>query len=118
MEDWNAVAAEVADALKEVGGTVVIRRKVLSGPADNRVTSVTNYNVTLVQMAIDYTNVTGTLIQMGDKAGMINAAGLAIVPTTADKLVIDGVEHALASVQRMQPDPNGAILGYNVIYRA
>lgn len=118
MEDWNAVAAEVAEALLEVGGTVVIRRKVLTGPADNRVVVATDYSVTLVQMAIDYTNVSGTLIKIGDKSGMINAAGLAIIPTTADKLVIGGLEHALVSVQPIQPDPTGVSVVYNVIYRA
>ena len=118
MEDWNVVAAEVAEALLEVGGAVVIRRSARSGPADNRVTVTTDYPVTLVQMTIDIKNVVGTLIQIGDKAGMINAAGLPIVPTTADKLVIAGVEWALVSIQPIQPDPTGPMVGYNVIYRA
>lgn len=118
MEDWNAVAAEVASALAEVGGSVVIRRTVRSGLSDNRVNVVNDYPVTLVQFAIDFSKVGGTLIQLSDRAGMINAAGLAIVPSTADKLVVAGVEMTIASVQPMQPDPNGAMLGYEVIYRA
>lgn len=118
MEDWNAVAAEVAEALLEVGGAATVRRSVRTGPADNRNVVITNYAVTLVQMSIDFTKMTGTLIQMGDKAGMINAAGLAIVPTTADKLVVGGVEHALVSVQPIQPDPTSVNVVYNVIYRA
>lgn len=115
-EDWAAVAAEVTEALKEVGGTAAIRRSTTSGPSYDPQITTTDYSCTLVQDMIDMTKVTGTLIDKTDRMEFVSASDLEIRPVPGDKLVLGGSVHAIKSVQPLQPDPTGPVVYYEVIF--
>ncbi|WP_174804356.1 hypothetical protein [Martelella limonii] len=114
-EDWAAVAAEVTEALAEVGGTAAIIRMETTGGYDPTLTPV-EYPCTLFQDMLDMTKVKGTLIEATDRREYIAASNLEIVPTTADKLLLAGKEYTIKSVQPLQPDPNGPVIMYEVIF--
>lgn len=116
--DYASIAAEVADAIAEVGGSAIIRRTTTSGPSYDPVITTTDYPCTLFQDSIDLTKVTGTLIETSDRRALVSSSDLAIVPTTADKLVIGGVEHAMKSIQPLQPNPGDVAVMYEVYYVA
>lgn len=122
-EDWAAIAAEVTAALQEVGATsasetVHIRRITKTGPDYDPVFNSDDYPCTLVQMTIDLTKATGTLIEATDRMAMISSSDLPIVPTTADVIVIGTREHAIKSIQPLQPDPGSVALVYEVVFVA
>lgn len=116
--DYASIADEVATALAEVGGTPAIRRTTTSGPAYDPVVTTTDYACTMMQDMIDFTKVSGTLIEQTDRRVIIASSGLVISPTTADKIVIGGVEHAIKSVQPLQPDPAGTVVYWEVVFSA
>ena len=115
-EDWNAVAADVADALGEVGGAGVIRRYTKTGPQSDPTLTPTDYPCTLFQDMVDLSKMAGTLIEMNDRRVYVAASGLGITPTTADKWVLDGREYAIKSARPLQPDPNGAVIMHEIVF--
>lgn len=115
-EDWAAVAAEVTSALAEVGGTGAIRRFVATGPDYDPTLTPTDYPCTLYQDMVELTKMAGTLIEANDRRVYVAASNLGITPTTADKWVLGGAEYVIKSAQPLQPDPNGAVIMYEIVF--
>lgn len=102
--------------LSSYGGTAVLRRMENVGTPWDPTLEPVDYPCTLMQGTIDMTNAAGTLIEATDRQAIIAASDLPFAPTTADKLVVGGVEHALKSVQPLQPDPTGSAVLYEVVF--
>lgn len=102
-EDWASIAAEVAGGIAEVGMTAAIRRQTLGGPSYDPSITITDHACELVVLDIDLSKIDGTLIELADKMAYVSTAGLTIEPTTADKIVIAGKEHAIKNVKPLAP---------------
>lgn len=46
----------------------------------------------------------GTLIQSGDLRALVSVEGLDVSPTTADSLIVGGVEYVIARIAPLAPD--------------
>jgi phosphopantothenate synthetase len=82
-------------------GSIVRTSK--TGPAWEPVTQQTAYSVKLVTMEYSDKNRESQLIQVGDKKVYVSVNGLPITPTEADRVVVDGVSHAIISVKKVRP---------------
>lgn len=63
----------------------------------------TPFACTLAMLGFDNKDIDGTLIKASDKKVYIAAKGLAIIPTTTDKLMIGGVSHTVVRVMPLNP---------------
>jgi hypothetical protein len=90
--------------LVRFGQAAVLRRPSLSGTAYNpTVGTATDYDVTAAVFDFKAREVDGARIRTGDKRVLLAKESLAIAPTTADKMVIGGVEHAIINVKTTSP---------------
>lgn len=84
-------------------------------PPHNPTTTEATHDCRLVETGYSLTNRNATLIQVGDKVGIIST-DLDVVPRLADKLVIDGIRHNLIDLQPL--NPGGTVLLYEFVARA
>lgn len=105
MEDWGAIAAEVAGALGEFTTVVILRDGELTGP-ENKPTYGPPTEHELKAVLLDYAEMErdGTLIRAQDRKILVEAG--AFVPTTADAVRIKGVE-VLEIVKVTPTEPAG-----------
>lgn len=115
-EDWNAVRAEVAAAVGDVGhSATLIRKGPMVGPEwaqtpgpDQRIP------VKLLGDVIALGLIDGSTIRAGDRREMMAAEGTE--PTPDDHIEIAGVKYAII---RAEPyAPGGVALFYDLIMRA
>lgn len=89
-EDWTAIAAEVAEALGEFTTVTLIKPGAETGPENNpTVGPPTEHELRAVLGDFNAFEISGTLIELSDRRIMVEASS-GIVPTTADKVRIDG----------------------------
>lgn len=105
-EDWSSVAADVADALAEVGTTATLSRT--SGgpttPWDTGAPTTTTYSITVVEDGVKTRyarNPQGALVPRTVRVLTIGATGEA--PRMGDTITLGGVEHEIAAVMPLQP---------------
>lgn len=112
--DYTRPRATAARLLERFGQTGVIRRLTQGAgephnpgpavPADHPCTFVVDIYKTFER--------DGTLIKAGDKKVLVKAEGLAIAPTTSDKIIIAGEVHTIVSVEPLSPA--GTVVMYTV----
>lgn len=85
------------------GQAGAIRRTTASGAAYDPETVITDHACQLAVLQYNDDKIDGTLIMRGDKLIYLSTAGLTIEPSTADKLVIGGEEHAIVNVKPLSP---------------
>lgn len=115
-EDWNAVAAEVAAALGDVGHqATILRAGVATGPEyDPTWGPDLEFPVTLLGDSLALGLIDGTAIQAGDRREMMAAEG--VTPTPADRIQIGATIYAII---RAEPyAPGGVPLYFDLILRA
>lgn len=114
-EDWQAIAAEVAGALGDVGYNATLVRATWTGPDHYRQAGPEQLiPVRLLGDTLALGLVNGTTIQASDRREMMAAEGTA--PTPADHLRIGTTNYA---VIRAEPfAPGGVALYYDLILRA
>lgn len=98
--EMRAVAEEL---IAEFGQAGAIRRTATSGPAYDPETVTTDHACQLAVMEYTDDKIDGTLIMRGDKLVYLSTAGLSIEPSTADKVMIGGEEHAIINVKPLSP---------------
>ena len=115
MEDWQAIAAEVAEALGDVGHIATLLRPTFTGPEYDRQPGPDQLiPVRLLGDTLALGLVNGTAIQAGDRREMMAAEGT--TPTPADRLRIGTTSYAII---RCEPfAPGGVALYYDLILRA
>lgn len=113
-EDWDAVAAEVAEALGDVGHTATMIRPTWTGPDyDRQPGPDQRIPVRLLGDTLALGLVNGTTIQAGDRREMMAAEG--VTPTPGDRLEIGTDSYA---VIRCEPfAPGGVPLFYDLVLR-
>lgn len=126
MEDWAAIATEVATALRDVGFTATLARAgEPTGPDyDPTPGERTKHPITVMQDMISLDLIDGSVIRAGDKLLMMAAGG--VVPTTADNIALAAPSAVVMpatglpglSVVRVEPfAPGGVDLFYEVLLR-
>lgn len=117
MEDWQAIAAEVAEALAEVGYGATLTRNIATGPRyewDGPADPVTQtFPVTVVEdtATTRYSRDDGgALIPRSVRVLMVAADGEA--PRMGDRITLPDGQHEIARVAPLQP--GGRALLYEV----
>lgn len=78
-----------------------IVREERTGPPHAPIVTPVEYPVTLVETGYSLTNRNETLIQTGDKLGIISTEGEA--PKLDDKLRLDGTDYSFVDLQPLNP---------------
>ena len=115
-EDWLSIAAEVAEALGDVGhAATIIRQGEPTGPEwDPTPGETLEIPVTLLGDTLALGLIDGSAIQAGDRREMMAAEGT--TPTAADRLRIGSTTYAIV---RAEPyAPGGVPLFFDLILRA
>lgn len=114
-EDWSQIAAEVAEALGDVGHTGILLRPTFTGPEyDRHPGPDQEIPVKLLGDTLAVHLLGSTTIQAGDRREMMAAEGT--TPTPADRLQIGPTKYAIV---RCEPfAPGGVALFYDLILRA
>lgn len=115
-EDWNAIAAEVAEGLASVGDvgagaqgfTVTLHKTITSGPAWDPVITNVDYELSTVEYPYKISNRDGTVIQANDKFLFVQA-GIA-VPEMADTVTANGIGYQIINIMPLSP------AGIDVLY--
>jgi len=112
MEDWSAIAAEVAAAIGDVGFEVTLRKKT-AGPSTPWDTTPVETDDTAMMCIDDRYRVRdaqGNLLQQSMRTLTV-AVGDAI-PAKADRVLVRGAWHEIAEVRPLAP--GGVDLLYDV----
>lgn len=114
-EDWQAIAAEIAEALGDVGHAAMIERPTFTGPDHDRQPGPDQLiPVKLLGDTLALGLVNGTTIEAGDRREMMAAEGT--TPTPADRLRIGTTSYAIL---RAEPfSPGGEAVYFDLILRA
>lgn len=110
--DYARIRATAARLIAKFGQAGAIRRATTSGPAYDPETVTTDHACQLAVMQYTDDKIDGTLIMRGDKLTYLSTAGLSIEPSTADKLMIGGEEHAIVNVKPLSPA--GLVVFYEI----
>ncbi|MGO4449110.1 hypothetical protein AB4Y96_09300 [Phyllobacterium sp. TAF24] len=95
----------------------IVRETPGTGPAyDPGEPVITSYPCTLAVLKFDNKDIDGTLVKATDKKVYVAAKGLAIVPTTTDRLSIVGAQHTIVRV--MPLNPAGIVVYFEIQARA
>lgn len=118
MEDWQAIAAEVAEALGDVGHAATLLRAGGRDPVSPEYNPVMlpdqEIPVKLLGDTLALGLVNGTAIRAGDRREMMAAEGT--TPTPADRLRIGTTSYAIVRAEPFAP--GGEALFFDLILRA
>jgi hypothetical protein len=111
-EDWNAIAAEVEEAIASVGfAATLIRRVANPGPEWKPPSyTTTEYSVIVIDDNIQTRNADGTLT--GESRRVLTMAALGTTPQKDDRVVVRGTVHVVLNV--MPTAPGGVDLLFDV----
>ena len=101
--DYDRSAATAARLLDKFGQQGTITRMENTGQPWKPVQNKVNYPCRLVVLSYTAKDIDGTLIKAGDKKVYVSAIGLKIEPKTTDKLLIQGKENTIISVDELNP---------------
>lgn len=114
-EDWQAIAAEVAEALGDVGHTATLLRPTFTGPDHDRQPGPDlPIPVRLLGDTLALGLVNGTSIRASDRREMMAAEGT--TPTPADRLRIGTTSYAIIRAEPFAP--GGEAVYFDLILRA
>lgn len=99
---YDRLLATANRLLNQYGKPATLAREVTTGPDYNPVISTNNYNVKLVETGYSLTERSNSVIQAGDRVGLIAADGESM-PAHGDRIIIDGVNMALVDIQPLNP---------------
>jgi hypothetical protein len=103
VKDYTKPQATADRLITKYGKTGAIRRATNTGTAHDPTISETDYPAIICTPGYNLTNRDATLIQTGDKVGLIAMSGLAITPTMADKIVIEDTVYSFIDLQPLRP---------------
>ena len=99
---YTRLEATARRLIQSYGKDGAIVREVQSGPPYAPVIEQQVHVCRLVETGYSLTNRDATLIQAGDKLGIISTA-VSVEPKLQDKLRIDGVDHAFVDLKPLNP---------------
>lgn len=101
--DYTRPRATADRMLARFGQTGALRRETRSGPAYDPEISTEDHACTFAVEDYRAQEIDGSRVLVTDKRAILKAGGLAIVPTTSDKLVVAGVAHSIVRVETLAP---------------
>lgn len=114
--DYAEVRDVAEELIAEFGQAGSIKRTTASGPAYDPTLTTTSHACTLVVLDIALDKIDGTLIEATDRMAYVSTEGLAINITTADRIEVGGVEHAIKMVRPL--NPAGTVVYWEVVFAA
>lgn len=106
MSFYARLNATARRLIRQYGKDATLVRLVESGPAHDPTVSETEFTVQAVETGYSLVNRDETLVQVGDKLGIISTEGEA--PQFDDKIELDGERYNLADLQPL--NPGGTVL--------
>lgn len=106
MSFYARLNATARRLIRQYGKDATLVRLVESGPAHDPTVTETEYTVRMVETGYSLTNRNETLVQVGDKLGIISTEGEA--PQFDDKLEIGGERYNIVDLQPL--NPGGTVL--------
>jgi hypothetical protein len=116
VKDYTKPQQTADRLIAKYGATGAIRRSTTSGPSHDPTITETDYPAIICTPGYTLTNRNATLIQAGDKVGLIAMKDLSITPTMADKVVIEDVAYSFVDLDPLRPA--GTTVMYEFIARA
>ena len=107
--------ARIERLIHRIGKPAAIVRIVTTGPAYDPVTEEQAFAITLAETGYTLENRADTLVQTGDRVGVIATDG-EVEPKLADKVEIDGTRYSFVDLQPV--NPGGTMLMYRFQARA
>ena len=111
---YDRLNATAQRLIATYGKAATVIRITKTGTAHAPTTSETPHGCVLVETGWKLFLIPETLVQAGDKTGIISTT-LAIAPETADKISIDGERYSFAAVEPL--NPGGTTLLYEFVAR-
>ena len=99
---YRRLEATAQRLIAKWGKPATIVRTERSGPPHAPVVVAVEHPVTLVTTGYEMTNRNETLIQAGDKVGLISTAA-DVIPQLDDELRVDGHDYRMVDVQPLNP---------------
>lgn len=106
MTLYTRLEATATRLINKYGTDAPLFRSTTSGPPHNPVITETEYTVKMVETGYSLTNRNDTLIQVGDKLGIISTAGES--PQMSDKIEIDSARYSFVDLKPL--NPGGTVL--------
>lgn len=100
MSFANALKKAVSKTFKVLGGNITIRRTVLGGYNVQTGTTVEKFTDTTIKGVVSNvsSNEVNDLIEAQDKRLTISAGDIDFLPTTKDKVIIEGIEYSIIQI--------------------
>lgn len=113
-ENWDAVAAEVADAISDVGFVATLTRRTNVGGTAWKPASFTtvDYNVVVIDDQIRIRNQDGSLTGQSQRVLTMSALG-STTPQKDDMILVRGTTHVVLDV--LPTAPGGVDLLFDVV---
>lgn len=102
-KDYTKPQATADRLIEKFGSTGAIRRTTNGGDEWAPTVTTTDYAAIICTPGYKLENRNATLIQAGDKVGLIAMKDLSITPTMADKVVIEDVAYSFVDLQPLRP---------------
>lgn len=101
--DYSRPLATANRLIERFGQAGAVRRQTKTGPAHNPIITTADHPATFAVLSFDSRDIDGTRVLATDKRALLKVGGLAVTPTTDDKLVIGGVAHSIIDVETLSP---------------
>lgn len=98
---YRRLEATAKRLIKSYGKTAYLVRQVRSGPPHNPVATTERHEIKLAETGYSMANRNETLVQVGDKLGIISTAGEQ--PLQSDTVEIDGSRYSFVDVEPLNP---------------
>lgn len=104
-EDWDAIAAEVSDALASVGFEALLQRapRKVGDPSDPIFLEGEVQSVTVMSSNFNMKDIDGTSIQAGDKLLYVATKGLLEPPAPGDVFLISDRAYKVITCNSLEP---------------
>lgn len=101
--DYAALRTKVDAVVEKFGQAAVIRRTTSSGDAWAPTQSTADTSCTALVAEYKIRDRDGSRIQATDRRVLVKAGGLAVVPTSGDKFVLDSTAYDIVAVAPVAP---------------
>lgn len=99
--DWSGIAAEVEEAIGEVGFSATLEKKTTTGPAYDPTITATSHQITVIDDAQRVRDADGTLV--GQTMRTLTVATGSATPAKGDRVQVLGEWREIAEVRPLAP---------------
>lgn len=106
---YTRLEATARRLIQQYGKPAALARDVRTGQDYNPTVTTQTIAIQIVEIDYSLTNRDASLVQVGDKLGLISTAASS-APLLSDRIVIDGITYSLVDLQPL--NPGGLVLLY------